>query len=275
LVAQTYALVLADPAMVGLVALSALASGLAFAAVALPAWIFGHVSLDVTSTSVTGFVLFGVAAWASAFVGILGSATVVAAGLARLDGTPITAREAISVAWSRRRELLAWALVTTLVSLAERLLERFGLAGAVIRLATDVAWSLATMLALPVIIAEGAMPAEAITVSAKLVKKRLGLTVRTIVRFYTPWMIAVLASALLMVGGIVAFVSYRHDVPEWSAAGLIVAVASALGLFGAIAVLTAADAFLDTVLYRHAKGLPVSGIDSALLPAVADPSPFG
>ena len=223
----------------------------------------------------TGFVLFGVAAWASAFVGILGSATVVAAGLARLDGTPITAREAISVAWSRRRELLAWALVTTLVSLSERLLERFGLAGAVIRLATDVAWSLATMLALPVIIAEGAMPAEAITVSAEAGEAAAGphrADHRAVLHALDDRGAGQRAAdgrRHRRVRG------YRHDVPEWSAAGLIVAVASALGMFGAIAVLTSADAFLDTVLYRHAKGLPVSGIDSALLPAVADPSPFG
>jgi hypothetical protein len=271
LIARAYAMVLEDTTMVGLVALSALASGLAFASIALPAWLLGHVAVDAVAPTATAVVLYGGAAWAAAFVGVLGSGTVVAAGLARLDGRRITAREALGVAWSRRRQLLAWALVTTLFSLLERVFERFGLAGVILRLATDVAWALATMLVLPVIVAEGAMPMEAIKVSALLVKEQLGLTVRTVVRFYLPWVIVTFASVLVIAGGLFAFVDYRHDVPTWSAAGLIVALLGALGLFGAITVQTAADAFLNTILYRHASGLPVSGVDSYELPILSNP----
>jgi hypothetical protein len=271
LVAKTYAMVLADPTMVGLVALSALASGLAFASIALPAWLFGHVAVDALAPTATGFLLYGAAAWASAFVGILGSGTVVAAGLASLDGRTLTVREAFGVAWSRRRQLVAWALVATLFSLLERVFERFGLAGTVLRLATDVAWALATMLTLPVILDQGAMPMEAVKVSARLVKERLGLTVRTAIRFYVPWVVVTIVCVMVTAGGVFAFVYYRHDVPSWSAAGLIVAVLGVLGLFGAIAVQTAAGAFLDTILYRHAMGLPVPGVDPGQLPAVSTP----
>ncbi len=267
LVAKTYARVLADPTMDGLVALSALASGLAFASIALTAWLFGHV--DALAPTATGFLLYGAAAWASAFVGIPGSGTVVAAGLASLDGRTLTVREAFGVAWSRRRQLVAWALVATLFSLLERVFERFGLAGTVLRLTTDVAWALATMLALPVILDQGAMPMEAVKVSAGLVKERLGLTVRTAIRFYVPWVVVTIACVMVTAGGVFAFVYYRHDVPSWSAAGLIVAVLGVLGLLGAIAVQTAAGAFLDTILYRHAMGLPVPGVDSRQLPAVS------
>jgi Family of unknown function (DUF6159) len=271
LIAKTYAMVVADPTMVGLVALSALASGLAFASIAVPAWLFGHITVDDVSPTAPGFVLYAAAAWASAFVGILGSGTVVAAGLASLDGRSLTVREAFGVAWSRRRQLVAWALVATLFSLLERVFERFGLAGLILRLATDVAWALATLLVLPVILDQGAMPMEAVKVSARLVKERLGLTARTAVRFYLPWVIVTIVSLMVTVAGVFAFVHYRNDVPSWSAAGLIVAVLGALGVFGAIAVQTAAGAFLDTILYRHAMGLPVPGVDSHHLPAVSAP----
>jgi hypothetical protein len=48
-------------------------------------------------------------------------------------------------------------------------------------------------------------------------------------------------------------------------------VLGVLGLFGAIAVQTAAGAFLDTLLYLHAMGLPAPGVDSRQLPAVSTP----
>ena len=275
LVSRSYALVLADPTLVGLVLLSGLASCLAFASIAVPAWLWAHV--DVTSVSVmhpVALVFYGAATWASAFVSVLGQGTVVAAGMARLDGEPITVRQALAVAWSRRGLLAAWALATTFVVILERCLSRFGLAGTLTRLVVGIGWALATMLVVPIMIADGPPLDNAVRDSARLVKDRLGLSVRTIVRFYTPWVVANILCLLVTAAGVIAFVNYRHEVPEWAVGGLILAVLGGLGFFLSIAVQTAAGAYLNTLLYRHAVGRPTPGVDAADLPALRPAGPF-
>ncbi len=275
LVSRSYGLVLADPTLVGLVMLSGIASCLAFASVAVPAWLWGHVDLTASVTHPVSLALYGIATWASAFVGVLGQGTVVAAGTARLDGRPVTVRQALAVAWSRRGPLAVWALLTTVVVILERVLSRFGLAGAITRLVAEVGWALATMLVVPIVITDGAEPTTAIRESAGLVKNRLGLTVRTVVRFYTPWVVANIICLLVTAAGVIAFLSYRHDVPEWAAGGLVLAALGVLALFLSVAVQTAAVAYLNTLLYRHATGRPTPGVDASDLPALvpAHPTP--
>jgi hypothetical protein len=199
-------------------------------------------------------------------VGLVFSGAVVAAGIARLDGRPISATQALRVAAGRWRQLAAWAATTTLVSLFDMVTRRFGVAGAVARLITEVAWALATMLVLPVILVEGKMPVAAIRESAHLVKRQLGFTVRTKIRLYVPWLVASVISALLTVGGIVGFLRYQHETSSWAAASLIVAAAGVLLFFGTVSVQNAADAYLNTLLYRHALGQPIPDVDGRELP---------
>src|SRR5204862_2524608 len=105
LVALVYAMVLEDTSMLGTVATGAVVSALVFAGFAVPAWLLGGVDLLTDSFNPVTLLLYAVAGWASAFVTILFSGAVVAAGVARLDGHVITARTALGVAWSRRRQL--------------------------------------------------------------------------------------------------------------------------------------------------------------------------
>jgi hypothetical protein len=82
-------------------------------------------------------------------------------------------------------------------------------------------------------------------------------------------------SALLTVGGIVAFLQYRHETPSWAIAGLLIAVVGVLLFFGTISVQNAADAYLNLLLYRHALGQPVPDVDVRDLPRLPgspDPS---
>jgi hypothetical protein len=272
LVAKSYQLVVADPTMLGVVFFGGLASALVFAGIAVPVWLWSHVDLTLSTATLPTYLVYGVAGWASAFVGPVFSGAVVAAGVARLDGHPISTTQALTVAAGRWRPLAAWALTTTVVSLFDMATRRFGFVGAIARLITDVAWALATMLVLPVILVEGRMPVAAIRESAELVRGQLGITLRTKIRFYVPWLVASVISALLTVGGIVAFVRYQHETASWAAAGLIVAALGVLLFFGTISVQNAADAYLNTLLYRHALGQPVPDVDPRDLPRLAGPA---
>jgi hypothetical protein len=268
LVSKSYQLVVADPTMLGVVFVGGLASSLVFASIAVPVWLFSQVDLSLSSASLSTYLVYAVAGWASAFVSLVFSGAVVAAGIARLDGHPISTKQALAVAAGRWRQLAAWALTTTAVSLLEALTRRFGLAGAVVRLITDVAWGLATMLVLPVILVEGKMPVAAIRESADLVKHQLGITLRTKIRFYIPWVVAGMISALLTIGGVVAFLRYQHETPSWAVAGLIVAAVGVILFFGSVSVQNAADAYLNTLLYRHAMGQPIQDVDPRDLPSL-------
>jgi hypothetical protein len=266
LVSRSYQLVVADPTMLGVVFVGGLASTLVFAAVAVPVWMMSHVAMTVSTASLSTYLVYALAGWASAFVGLVFSGAVVAAGIARLDGHPISTTQALAVAARRWRQLAAWALMTTAVSILESLTRRFGIAGAIARLVTDVAWSLATMLVLPVILVEGKMPIAAIRESASLVKDQLGITVRTKIRFYLPWVVAGMVSALLTIGGIVVFLTYRHETPSWAVAGLLIAIIGVLLFFGSVSVQNAANAYLNLLLYRHALGQPIPDVDARDLP---------
>ncbi len=271
LVARVYAMVLEDTSMLGTIATGAVVSALVFAGIAVPAWLLGGLDLLTDSFNPATLVLYAVAGWASAFVTILFSGAVVAAGVARLDGHPITAPAALGVAWSRRRQLCAWAVVTTVVGLVAEQLNRFGVLGTIARLLAGLTWAVATLLVLPIIIVEGHMPKQAITESASLMKNQLMLTVRTKARLYLPWMAVMVIGAIVTAGGLIAFFHYRDETPEWSIAGLLLAVLGVLVLALAVCVTGAAGELLNLMLYRHALGLPVPGVDARDLPRLAVP----
>ena len=158
-----------------------------------------------------------------------------------------------------------------MVTLLQTLLRRFGLLGAILRLTAGVAWGLATLLVLPVIVVEGRSAVEAVQESAVLVRSQLGLPVRTKIRLYLPWLLAAMVGTLLTVGGIVAFLHYRQASPEWAAAGVLLAVVGGLLTFGSVSVQAAADALLNTLLYRHARRLPIPDVDHRDLPPLLSP----
>jgi hypothetical protein len=267
LIRRVYGMVLEDTSTVAVVAVGSLASAVAFAGVAVPAWLLGGVDVLPTGRlDPVPLCVLALAAWATAFVSVVFNGAVVASGVARLDGHPITARQALAVAWGRKRELAAWAVLTTVVGMLANLLNRFGLAGAVLRLVADLAWAVATMLVLPVIIVEGRMPRDAVSESVRMMKTQLMLTVKAKVRLYLPLMVATFVGMFVMAIGVIAFVRYRTETPEWSLMGLIIAGVGFLVVLMVACIQGAADALLNTVLYRHARGQALPGIDPRDLP---------
>jgi hypothetical protein len=108
-------------------------------------------------------------------VATFANAVIVAIADARLRQQPISVRQALSDTVGRLPLLLGWALVSASVGLVLRILEeRLPLAGRIAAAIAGVAWSLATVLVVPVLVLEGVGPVTAVRRSGHLFRERWG-----------------------------------------------------------------------------------------------------
>ncbi len=279
LVRSAYRLLLQDTSMVVLLFVGGLLSAVAFALVAWPASTILGVPVFGSrhDGSIVSLLVYGAALLASTFVSVLVMGAVVAAAMMRADGLDPTVRSALAVAWSRRGPLLAWAAVATVVGMLIRSLERYGIGGALVRLLAGVAWSLATWFAIPVIIAEGTMPMQTVSRSVEILRTRFGTNVRATIRLGLVWTLALLGT--LVVAGYGAWLLFTSGPRAYAAhnLGVMLLVLGGVAFFVVSAVWSAVSAYLRTVLYRYAVGLPTPGIDPrelpSLLPVGGPPAP--
>lgn len=129
-----------------------------------------------TGLMVTGIVLFAIAAYLAAFVGIFFSVALASCANRSLQGEDTTVREGIAAARERIPQIAGWALVTTTINLILRAIEaRFqGVGGAIVSVLGGLAWALVTFLAVPVIAFEGTGPMQTLKRSAGLFRQRWG-----------------------------------------------------------------------------------------------------
>jgi hypothetical protein len=232
---------------------------LLFGAIAVPALLLGETpSLVEPKEHLSTSIALGIAAWASAVLTLALSGGIVAAVSAEADGSPVTVGGAMRVVARRWRELLAWAVLRTVLSVVSIALDRLGVLGRIIETIASIGFAIATIFVLPAIVISGAMPGEAIITSGRMVKTNL--------RVLTPWLLVGLLSLFVMIIGTVTATRFATDVPTWSAAGAILAVLGLFGFFIACGFQTAASAALNTLIYRHGIGLPVPGVDQWSLP---------
>jgi len=266
LVEAAYRLLLQDSSMIALLFAGGLASGATFALIALPAELVIGTSVS-TSGSPVSIAVYAVALFASTFVSTFFTGAVVAAAMMRADGQDPDVRTAMAAAWSRRAPLLAWAGFATIVGLFLRMLERWGLAGVLVRMLAGVAWTVVTWFAVPIIIAEGTMPLETVQRSAQILKERFGTNVRATMRLGVQWFLVMAGLVLVAAFGVVVLVTgtSRHQ-SAGVLLGAVIVVLAVAGLFLASAVWSAVGAYLRTMLYRYATGQPIPGIDPWVLP---------
>ncbi len=275
LVDASWALLKRDPSMVVLLVVGGLASSLAFALVALPTYLIVGLPVDGTGGPLD-LAVYAVAVFASTLVSTFFLGAVVDAAMQRADGGDPTFGTAMAAAWERRSQLVAWAAMAAAVGVALRLLERFGVAGAIVRLLAGVSWAVATAFAIPVIMAEGTMPIETVKRSAHVLTSRFGSNARAGLRFGVVVVLVWLGLfALGMVGIYGIYDGSTHRNGLTLAIGGLLLVAAVLGGFIASAVVSALGAYLRTVLYRYATGLPTPGIDPWVLPPLLPETPTG
>lgn len=267
LVQATYRLLMADKSMVALLLCGGLAAAAAVGGIMFPAWFFGHITPNVIGDGWPGLLVFAAALWAAAFVMGLTTGAVVAAAMIRADGGTPGVRAALAVAWSRRWQLAAWAAVSTAAGLLVGLLQRFGIAGLVVRLVAGISWAVATIFAIPLVISEGTMPAATLRRSATMVRATFGATLRSNVRLAAPWMIAMFAALIAAFAGVITMaIGVGSHETGTALIGAAVTAAGGVAFFFTAVTSSALSAYLNTMLFRYATGRPIPGINPADLP---------
>ena len=177
------------------------------------------------------------------------NAALIAAANIRLEGGDPTLSDGFRIAFSHLAAILGWAAIAATVGLVlQALRERGGIAGAVVSLIGNMAWSVITFLVVPVLVVEGVGPIEGIKRSASLLRTTWG---EQIIGNFSIGLVMVLAFlAALVTGGLIVAVLFSLAVVlgvlglAFLVAGLIV-----LGLIG-----SALSGIFNVALYRYAVG---------------------
>ena len=171
----------ADKELLALPVLSAIAGMLVIASFLYPALIDGWLPQAVRDAQASGQGDPLVYAWIFAlyvvlyFVGFFFNAALVCAALERLRGGDPTLGSALAGASSRFWAILGYAVIAATVGLILRAIEeRVGWVGKIVIGLIGAVWTIATFLAVPVLVAQDVGPIEAVKQSATLLKKTWG-----------------------------------------------------------------------------------------------------
>ena len=217
-----------------------------------------------------GIVLFVIAAYLAAFVGIFFSVALAACANRSLQGEDTTVREGIAAARERIPQIAGWAAVTTTVNLIIRAIEaRFqGVGGAIVAALGGLAWALVTFLAVPVIAFEGTGPWQTLRRSSGLFRQRWGQQVVGL---------GVTTGVVALFGVLPGIVAVFFGIARLPGAGGIVLIA-----IGALAILIASiisatlSQVLAVALYRFAAdGVAVGPFTEEQLNSVVRPRERG
>jgi hypothetical protein len=192
-------------------------------------------------------------------------------------GERATVADGMAVARSHLRQILGWAALSTTVGLFFSLLEnQGGIIGQIVGRLLDVAWSLVTFLAVPVIAIEGTGPGETFKRSASLFKERWGQQISGNLA---------IGGAVILLGMIPAVLLIVAGIAIWASAGfvgaLLVLVGIAVLLVSAL-IAKALGGIFGVALYHFAlEGTSLGGFTSAELESAvklkrgAGPQPAG
>ncbi|MDE2668293.1 MAG: DUF6159 family protein [Chloroflexota bacterium] len=204
-----------------------------------------------------------VLAFGSSFIVIFFNAALVAAALERLRGGDPNVSSGLKAASAHIPQILGWALITTIVTLIlQALRDRGGIAGEVASMLGGIAWSLATFFVIPLLVAEGIGPIEAIRRSSSLLRDTWGRQIAASFGFGIVTIGAIIVAAIP--GLLLALV---HPL-----LGLAVGI-PLVGL--AWATVTSLEGIFKAALYDYAIGKDPHGFDRATLQSAYGPQTGG
>ncbi len=190
-----------------------------------------------------------IAAYPLTFISVYFSVALAEVLGGRLDGRATTAAEGFRAANRRIGLIAVWSLFACSVGLALRLLEeRLPLAGRIAAWLFGMAWSLATLFAIPILAYEGRGPVSTVERSAQIFKRRWGTQVGGSIGIgFAAAVAAIPLFVLLMIG----VASAQHG-------GAVLIVLAGAGLFALFAAVAAMEQIFRVFVYRSAVGLDVS-----------------
>jgi len=209
------------------------------------------------SWSYVGMFLFYVVTYG---VAIFFNAALAICVLRKLEGRQATILDGLREALSCFPQILGWALVSATIGVVLKAIERrSGFVGNMVARVLGLAWTVATFLVVPVLVAERKGPLEAVQVSVQLLRKTWGEDLLAGLGFgllYFFWAIPG-AFAFVIGAGMIA----THPILAIAIMVLAILYFPLLGL-----VLSTMSTIFDVVLYRYAStGTITPGFDRELL----------
>ena len=196
------------------------------------------------------------------FVIFFFNSALVGAAMIRLDGGDPTLRDGLRIAAGKALPILGYAAIAATVGMVLRALqERAGVLGKLVAGVFGVAWTLASFLVVPVLVARDIGPIDAVKESARLLKKTWGENL--IGQGGVGLVFALVFIGLVLVGAaaIVAAAATGNATLIVLVAALLVAALLLAGLTQA-----ALSGIYSAALYRYAMGAGNSeGFDAPLL----------
>jgi hypothetical protein len=197
------------------------------------------------------------------FVTIFFNTALVGAAMMRLDGQDPTVRDGLSIAWARVGRIFGYACIAATVGLLLRAIEeRIGWLGRIVVALIGVAWTLATFLVVPLLVARDIGPVDAVKESAQLLRRTWG---ENLIGNAGMSLAFIVAYVLLLIGcGAILGAGMSFNLP------VVAGLAVVLGIGGFI-VLTTLQATLQGIysaaLYRFASDgdAGVAGFEPDLL----------
>ncbi len=201
--------------------------------------------------------------FSSSFIVIFFNAALVAAAQERLRGGDPNVASGLKAATAHIHHIFAWAIITTIVSLIlQALRDRGGIAGQVAAWIGGVAWGLATFFVIPLLVAEGVGPIEAIKRSSSLLRQTWGRQITASFGF-----------GIVTIGAVIVAI-----IPAFLL-GLIhplLGIAIGVPLVGlAIGTVTTLEGIFKAALYDFAIGREPHGFDRATLERAYSPDGGG
>jgi hypothetical protein len=204
------------------------------------------------------YALYFIFYFLTAFIAVYFQAAVVGSAMIRLEGGQPTIGDAFRQANKHVGKLLKWALLTATIGLILRAIARQGgIIGRIVAGALGITWTLASYMAIPVIVAEGIGPWQALKRSASLFRKTWGETL--VGGLGVGLVLVLLALAGLLPIAIGAYIATTEAI-------LVGVGIAAVYWFFIFLLWGAAWPVLSAVLYRYAaKGEVVPGLSEEVL----------
>jgi hypothetical protein len=218
-----------------------------------------------------GYVLGIIALFLMVFTTVFFTAALVVGAQERLSGGDPSVGSSLKAASAKLGPLAGWAAIETVVSAVLRWIsDNMRLAGAILASILGTGWSAYTYFTLPVIMFESDNPVASVQRSGHLFISKWGKVVRARIATGVIFLLVqLILFAALFGGAVMAYVSFDSSRTEGIgfALGIAASALAFIGLVVSIFLQSALRTYIRVMLYRHATGQSVPGVEPSALDA--------